>query len=191
MKKLILLAVVTGMFAATASAGNSYAFPIPGTAFFNKHHSIIKKEEKKELKKLKGNEVSGAAIDQFARDFENLSDVIWERTSNFDEATFTKGGQVFTAYYDDDAKLVGTTTNKTFADLPSKAQAVIKADYKAYSVTGLCMFDDNEDNETDMSLYNKQFDDVDSYFVELKKDNKEIVLQVSMDGDVSVFTRLR
>jgi len=194
MKKIIVLAVVTCILTATINASNGLSNEKTGTRFFNKRHSVAKKEkkeEKKELKKLMGNEVSAAAIDQFARDFENVSSVTWERTVNFDEAAFIKNGQVFTAYYDDEAKLVGTATDKTFTDLPIGAQGTINEDYKAYSVTDVFMFDDNEDNQTNMSFYNKQFDDVDSYFVELKKNNKEIVLQVQMDGVVSVFTRLK
>ncbi len=42
-----------------------------------------------------------------------------------------------------------------------------------------------------MILYNQQFEDKDSYFVELSQKNKKILVQVSMDGDVSYFTRLR
>jgi hypothetical protein len=194
MKKLILLVVVTCILTATVNASNDASDVKQNAGLFNKHRLAAKKErreEKKELQKLKGSEVSAAAVDQFARDFENVHSIVWERTINFDEATFTKDDQVFTAYYDDEAKLVGTTESKVFTDLPSRAQAVINDDYKAYSVMDVFMFDDNEDNQTDMSLYNKQFDDEDSYFVELRKDNKEIILQVRMDGDVSLFTRLK
>ena len=86
--------------------------------------------------------------------------------------------------------MVGTTSAKTFTDIPSKAQKFINEKYKDYSVGGVLFFDDNEFNETDMMLYNQQFDDEDSYFVELKKDNEEIVLHVTMDGLVFFFTRL-
>ena len=51
-------------------------------------------------------------------------------------------------------------------------------------------FDDNEWNETDMILYGNQFADADNYFVELKKDNKEIILQVNPIGNVSILKQL-
>ena len=41
-----------------------------------------------------------------------------------------------------------------------------------------------------MNLFDLQFDDADNYFVELEKDNKKIVVQVNMSGDVSYFKRL-
>jgi hypothetical protein len=53
------------------------------------------------------------------------------------------------------------------------------------------MFDDNEYNESDMLLYGQLFEDEDSYFVEVQKDDKRIILQVSMDGQVSYFTAMR
>jgi hypothetical protein len=149
-----------------------------------------KKGERKELRKLKGNEVSYQAKQEFISDFGNIPVASWERLDNFDEADFIKDGQAMSAFYDEDAKLVGTTTNKTFGDLPEKAQQYISEKYRDYSVDGIILFDDNEQNGTDMILYNLQFEDVDSYFVELKKDNKRIVVQVREDGDVSYYTRL-
>ncbi len=41
-----------------------------------------------------------------------------------------------------------------------------------------------------MILYNNAFDDEDNYFVELQKDNKTIVVQVTMDGLIGYFTAL-
>jgi hypothetical protein len=41
-----------------------------------------------------------------------------------------------------------------------------------------------------MILYGDQFDDEDNYFSELKKDNKAIVVQVTMDGAAGYFTDL-
>ena len=38
-----------------------------------------------------------------------------------------------------------------------------------------------------MMLYGQQFADADNYFVELSKDNKKIVLQVNMSGEVFYF----
>ena len=95
------------------------------------------------------------------------------------------------AYYDIDANLIGTTMDKTFDDLPAKAQKYINSKYGSYSKSGVIFFDDNEFNETDMVLYNQPFEDADNYFVELQKDNKEIILRVNMNGDVSFFKQLK
>ena len=150
-----------------------------------------KKEEKKELRALKGPEVSNQAKDQFARDFDNAQAIKWERTPNYDMVAFIKDGREMSAYYDMDAQLIGTTLIKTFADLPAKAQKFIDSKYTNYSKEQIILFDDNELNETDMILYEQLFQDEDNYFVELKKENKEIILEVNMNGDVSLFKQLK
>ena len=66
----------------------------------------------------------------------------------------------------------------------------INIQYSNYNIGDIIFFDDKELNETDMVLFDNQFDDIDSYFVELKKDNHKIVLEVSIEGDVSYFIRL-
>lgn len=149
------------------------------------------KVEKKALKHLNGNTVSSQSKAQFKADFGNITTVQWKRSATFDEATFKKGNETTTAFYDDKAMLVGTTAPKSFTDLPAKAQKYINDKYKDYNKSAVIFFDDNEKNETDMILFEQQFDDVDSYFVELKKDKKDIVLEVSMQGDVSYFRDLR
>ena len=70
----------------------------------------------------------------------------WERIENFDKATFTKDGKEISAYYDYDAKLVGTTMHKTFADLPATSQKTINEKYPGYSKVDVVLFDDNEVN---------------------------------------------
>lgn len=150
-----------------------------------------RRDDSKALKKLSGIDVPYRTMNAFTTDFGNKYNPAWSRLDNFDEATFIQNGQPVSAFYDADSKLVGTTQNKTFADLPLKAQQHIKEHYSEYSPGDVMLFDDNENNETDMVLYGNQFDDKDSYFVELSNANKKIVVQVAMDGEVSYFTRLK
>ena len=42
-----------------------------------------------------------------------------------------------------------------------------------------------------MLIYNTPFNGADSYFVEVRKDNKAIILQVDKDGEASYFLRLK
>ncbi|MFT3937022.1 MAG: hypothetical protein QM726_25575 [Chitinophagaceae bacterium] len=150
-----------------------------------------KKESRITLKKLEGPQVSYQSKQEFIRDFDNPTNVSWRRTSYFDEASFTsKEGLATTAYFDIDGQLVGTTSLKTFADIPADAQKRINKEYKDYTVKSVVFFDDNEANETDMILYNSQFDDEDNYFVALQKDDKTIVVQVTMDGNIGFFTEV-
>jgi len=148
------------------------------------------KSKRKELRKLFGNSVSIVSKNNFVSDFGSSLNPIWIRTKNFDEALFTQNGQKMTAYYDYDSKLVGTTTTKIFANIPVKAQNEIKDKYKGYSIGVVTLFDDNELNESDMLLWDNQFDDVDNYFVELLKGKEKLILRVDMDANVSFFKKL-
>ena len=193
MKKLLLLSATAFIVTASVNAQTPASLQSE-IKLDSKVEHMVKKEKKeyrKELRKLKGAEVSSQSKKAFMSDFGNVSGTEWSRLDNFDEATFTKDGQTKSAFYDFDSKLVGTTQNKTYADIPAKAQQSIMKHYKGYTAVDVLFYDDNELNETDMILYGNQFADKDSYFVELTNGPKKIVVQVSMDGDVSYFTRLR
>jgi hypothetical protein len=194
MKKLIVLSAMALILAATGYSQTTEAMLKKDIKADRKEESAIKKEkrkERRELRKLDGTVVRYGTREQFAQDFGNIRDARWARSAYYDEATFTKDGQVWTAYYDYDSKLVGTTTHKTFGDIPLKAQNYINQKYGDYSKGVVVFFDDNEASPTDMIMYDQQFQDADNYFVELKKDNRKIVLQVTMEGDVTFFKQLK
>lgn len=186
MKRIIILSAAAIAFSFTVHAQDETAL--------RKEVKATKSEAKKERKALRnlvGKEVSYQAKQQFIADFGNAPAISADRTDNFDEFTFIKDGISTRAYYDADANLVGTVQTKVSADLPAKAQREIGKMYKDYKVVDVIFFDDNNFNETDMRLYNNQFDDEDSYFAELQKNDKKIVVHVNMAGDVEFFTTLR
>jgi hypothetical protein len=148
------------------------------------------KTNKVPLKKLEGTKVSELTKSQFIAEFGNIPDVQWSRTLNFDEAVFTKNGKRMTAWFDYTEKLVGTTSEANFADIPASGQKTIKSRYKDYGIDKVILYDDNEANETDMILYGLQFDDADNYFVELSKGKDHIVVMVNMEGVVSFFKQM-
>jgi hypothetical protein len=143
------------------------------------------------LKKLEGKEINSVAKEEFNKEFGNIPNVKWERTTHFDEATFVKNGKEMKAYFDYDGKFVGTTSHVSFTDLPAGTQKEIKSKYKDYTIDPVVIFfDDNELNQTDMVLYETQFEDADNYFVLLTKGTKKIVLQVNSEGTVFFFKEL-
>ena len=148
-------------------------------------------EARPDLKKSKAKYVGYVAKEQFRSDFGNIPEVIWRNEATFDVATFKKDGMVESAYYDYSAQLVGTTIQKSFEDLPLKAQEYINKHYADYTKGDVILFDDNEYSETDMMLYGRQFEDEDNYFIELIKDDKRIVLESDLSGDVSYFTHMK
>ncbi|WP_428229911.1 hypothetical protein [Flavobacterium sp.] len=177
MKKTILLLALFVLFGANSNAQTT---------------KKADQTQRKALNKLNGNDVSNLSKNQFSIDFgKTAKDPKWQRMTNFDEVTFTNNGKKITAFYDEDSKLVGTTQEKNFTDIPAKAQTEITKKYKDYQKGIVLLFDDNEDNDTDMVIYGQQFDDEDSYFVEIKNSSKKIVLQVSTSGEVSYFADLK
>jgi hypothetical protein len=142
------------------------------------------------LKKPEVSKVSEQAKSHFIADFGNVPDVHWKRSHNFDEAVFTRNGKQMTAWYDIDAHLVGTTSTAFFTDLPADGQNAIKNKYKDYTVGDVIFFDDSEVNQTDMILYNQQFDDADNFFVEMSKGKSNIVIMVSTRGEISFFKQI-
>ena len=135
--------------------------------------------------------VSSFSKEQFTFDFDHTSDATWRRTDLFDEVSFTQDGKKYTAFYDFHSQLVGTTSIVDFSSLPLNAQQQIKKNYKDYSVQAVVNYNDNELNATDIELFGFQTDAADSDFVELKKDNKRIIVQVFTSGDVTFFQDMK
>jgi len=192
MKKLAVLSFVL-LFASAVMQSQAQVVQKESVKETKKEVKTEKKElknERKALRKLEGNKVSIMAKNHFYTDFGNVPNVKWKRVDTYDEAAFVKGGKKMKAFYDADGNLVGTTSPKTFADLPAKGQQEIKAKYKGYTVGPILFYNDNETNETDMILYGLQFDDTDGYFVELTKGNDKIVVQVDPLGYVNFFKKL-
>lgn len=185
MKNLIASAIVLVFGIVTAQAQTQTS-----AREIKKELKTEKRTANKEARKMNASTVNVRSKDNFLRDFPNAADVKWARSAQFDEATFSANGIKTTAYYDYGSNLVGTTTNKKFADLPAAAQKRIKKDYKDYVVGSVILYDDNENNNTDMFLYGTQFEDADHYFVTISKGSHEDVLMVSMEGVVSYFHKM-
>ena len=194
MKKIIILSAATFILTATIYAQTSMVSLKKNSTGQQKEALTSKRKkpaETKELKKLEGTEVSLLAKKDFYQIYGNIPGAVWKRTPDYDQVSFTSGGEAKTAYYDADAKLVGTMIQKKFEDLPSDAQKYINEKYPAYSKEDVVFFNDNQLNTTDIVVFNRQFDDEDCYYVKMKKDNQEILVKVKMSGDVSFFKKLK
>lgn len=145
------------------------------------------KAERKEIRKENNDEVSSFTKTQFYEDFPAATDIHYKRTSHFDEVSFVSDKDSLTAYYDIHSTLVGTTQDKTFADLPESAQRDIEKKYSGYQIGKIFKYDDNESNEIDLTMFDMAFDGADNYFVELKKNSETIVVKVDMVGNVSFY----
>ncbi|HKJ41339.1 MAG TPA: hypothetical protein VKA27_04560 [Sunxiuqinia sp.] len=146
--------------------------------------------ERKELNSLKDRGVSEITKDNFYKDFGNIANVTWEQNGPLAVATYQKGGKQVKSFFDFNNKLVGTSSVKTFAAIPKSAQRTIRKDYGKYEVGPVIFFKDNENNSSDMMLWNTPFASADNYFVELQKPHDDIIVQVNPDGNVSFFKQL-
>jgi hypothetical protein len=187
MKKLMIVPVALLLAGISLNAQDNSA-AVAKANMDKKEAKAEKKEAKKELRKMQGNDVSVMAKDHLYQDFGKVESS-WKRTSYFDEASFVLDGKAMTAYYDNDAELVGTTSASDFNAIPESARNSIKKHYQDYSIDKVILFDDNEANASDMVIYGSAISDEDNYFVELTKDQKTIVLKVNMEGAVSFFTQ--
>ena len=124
MKKIIALPAAIFLFVAAANAQTDEA-GVKQEGITHKE----KREERRELRKLEGREVSYQAKEEFYKDFGNIPVINWEHTDNYDEASFMKDGHAYRAFYDFDAKLVGTTTHVSFSDIREDAQKLIDQEY--------------------------------------------------------------
>ncbi|HEY3388381.1 MAG TPA: hypothetical protein VGK38_02340 [Prolixibacteraceae bacterium] len=182
MKKLAILSLIFLL----AISADGFQAPSKGKAASRKEM----KAKKRELRKLEAKTVNVISKNSFYASFGNVPDVKWRSSPYFDEATFMKDGHEITAFFDFYGTLVGTTTLKTFADIPAKAQKEIQNKYKDYSIGPVILFDDNEFNEMDMVLYNLEFLDEDNYFVEMTKGNAKLILRVDNIGGVHYFKQI-
>ncbi|HXB28398.1 MAG TPA: hypothetical protein VNW49_01205 [Puia sp.] len=151
----------------------------------------------KEGKEKNQEGVSESTKNQFVSDFPNATDIHFEKTKGFDKVIFEQNDREMTAYYDYNNQLVGTISKGSFHDLPTNAQVKILDKYPGYSIEEVLHFKVNSNNEsyadnnTDLTLYGNSFEKSSDYFVELKNDNKAIVLEVDLSGEVSFFTTIR
>ena len=191
MKRLAFL--TTTLFLLMA-VGASQAQTQPAT---NESKKEIKKEIRQEkkakkltLRKLNGTAINPKAKKNFEAKYGKAPRTRFARRNYFDVATFIKDDIELNAYFDFDGNYVGSTSEVKFAAIPLAGQKNIKKDYKDYTVRKVVFFKDNEKNDTDMMLYGIQFDDEDTYFVELTKGKKTIVVQVTPTCKVYYFTSI-
>jgi hypothetical protein len=191
MKKLFISSFALLFAVATTQAQSEYTVLKTNSRSETAVAKQEKRAERQEMRKLEGEEVSYESKEQFYKDFGDLPVIAWERTNYFDEVVFDKDNQQLRGFYDFNSQLVGTTCAKTFADLPAKAQKTLHKKYNGFNIKEVFLFNDNEENESDIIMFGQQFGDTDSYFVHLQKGNKNEVVQVSLDGAVTLFSQLK
>lgn len=152
---------------------------------------IERRTGNKEMRVIEVNNVSLSSLSSFESHFGMNSDVKWVRSNHFDEATFIRNNQVTTAYFDFEGNLKGTSTVKSFSDLPLRGQKIIEKKYAGFSAEFVIYYEFNKLSDAQMLLFNTQYSDSKNYFVQMSKGNELIVLQVTPVGQVFFFKKVR
>lgn len=121
--------------------------------------------------------INTKVLNHFQTQFEGASNVHWKTGESFVKASFVLNSQKMEAFYDVDGELIGTSYNVANEKLPTRAAKTIAEKYAAYQVQETIEFDSVKDGL--------------SYYVSLTGAQSKIVLQVSAQGEVSVFKKTR
>ena len=136
--------------------------------------------------------VSSLSIDQFHTDFGSVKNATWKKLDhlNLDAVSFNKNGKNLTAYYNEDGNLIGTTSVKSFNDLPREGQQEIKDEYAGYTIGTVILFRNDNVSPEESPVFGSQYQFSQNYFVEMAKGNKRIVVQVNPVGMIYYFRSL-
>jgi len=124
--------------------------------------------------------VSYTAEAKFTADFVGAKNVVWEVTSTFQKAHFILDDTKMTAFYNLRGEYMGVTESVQFKALPTNAKKEIGVKYAGYQAVDVIKLDTG-DNGFDSTLY----------FVDLKKDDKEVLVRVTPAGAVYLFQNVK
>jgi len=124
-----------------------------------------------------GNKADKKLLDDLAMTLKNSTQVVHSSTVDYTKATFSFNGKTTSVYYNQvDGELIGFTIRITESELPQAALETMKKKYSDWTLADAIMFIDKDANIT--------------YYTQVKKDKKNIALQLSLNGHVSFYRRM-
>ncbi|MDQ4140294.1 MAG: hypothetical protein M3142_07190 [Bacteroidota bacterium] len=118
--------------------------------------------------------VTATVQSKFAQSFAGAENVTWEVTDKFQKAYFVLNGIHFTAFYNLKDEFVATTHHVKWNVLPIKSLHRIGKIYRGFMIKSVIQYTDQEK----------------VYFVNLAKKNKELLVQVLPDHNITLFKRI-
>jgi hypothetical protein len=107
----------------------------------------------------------------------NSTQVVHSSTGDYNRAAFSFNSKTVAAYYSQaDNEFIGFSTRITESELPQAALETMKKKYSDWTLVDAIMFIDKDANV--------------SYYTQLRKDKKNIALQLSLNGHVSFYNRM-
>ena len=124
-----------------------------------------------------GNKADKKLLSDLARTLKNSTQVIHPSTADYAQATFNFNGKATSVFYDQvDGELIGFRIPITESELPQAALETMKKKYGDWTLVDAIMFIDKDANV--------------NYYTQVKKDKKNIALQLSLNGHVSFYRRM-
>lgn len=120
-----------------------------------------------------GDEANEKAANSLKAEYKNAKDVQWKVTKDYIKASFYWNGQRLEVFYNKQGETIAQGRLIKVTNLPLKAQQYLDDRYSNYTVTEAVEY-----NSDDTGL---------CYYVSVEKDSKKKILQISSDGDVSIF----
>ncbi|MEO6812312.1 MAG: hypothetical protein ABI172_00155 [Ginsengibacter sp.] len=174
---------------------------VPKTASPNSKNEVknetrkMKKEIRQERRMIKSVEdIPTQTMSLFGQEFPKAQNVRWTFDAGFYEADFTSGNLKRMAFYDYDNNLVGTGKYVTYNNLPKGSLEQMDKYLKDYGIEKIIYYDDNELNASNVNPLDMDGSvlDRDDYYALMKerRSGKEIILQITAEGEVSLFREL-
>jgi predicted secreted protein len=111
----------------------------------------------------------------FSKDFATATQVKWEKTGDFYFADFLFEGKSFTAAYNEEGVLVGTSRSFDPSQLPLNISESVMQQYKGYKLGPVA---------TEL-----KYDGQTSYIVTVEKDNEVLKLKSDINGDITELSK--
>jgi hypothetical protein len=113
------------------------------------------------------------AATSLKKNFSTAENIKWKVTDNYTKASFSWNGQQMEVFYNEKGETIAISRIIGKETLPIKAQQTIQKKYAEYTIAEAIEYNSEENGVT--------------YYVTVTKDNKKEVLNISFDGDVSVY----
>lgn len=113
----------------------------------------------------------------FMQTFPQATGIEYKNKGEFTEVHFTWQGLSLFAFYDNDGDLVATSRNISADNLPLTVQLNLQRQYAGYAIKNAIEYNDNDNNL--------------SYYVNVVGPKTSLLLQISTDGSLSVFKKMK
>ena len=122
-----------------------------------------------------GEEDKAKVISSLKKEFSTAKDIEWKLTDNYIKASFNWNDQQLEVFYNYEGEMIAKSRHINPVSLPLEAQQTIEKKYAGYK------FDETiEYNGAEGEHY---------FYTSLIKDNTKILLQITTNGEVTVFRK--